>query len=251
MNDKKIKPEIKEQNWSLVNYIIHLQRFAAAGLIFSDITHELNNIIGAMLGFAQIAKMTNNEKDIRKCFDVVISCSEKAKRINSNMLSYLKNSPIDECLADINSVIQQSISLASKGFDRKGIKILFESKSIPLVRLKLGLFQHAFLNLLLDIKRNISPGEELKVTTSFKEMEKLIEVDLCNGPGDITCRNSFENLGFFQDIFNNIMEINDSYKKLEVSIAYWIFKREIGGDIVISKNDKGGTGYIIKIPTSE
>ena len=117
--------EVNEKSGNLANFIINLQRYAVAGQMFSDITHELNNIVGAMLGFAQIAKMTNNENDIKKCFEVIISCSEKAKQMNNSMLSYLQTTSRDEREVDINTIIYQSISLLNKEFERKGIKFVF------------------------------------------------------------------------------------------------------------------------------
>ena len=244
---KQIGNNIKEGDGSLVNYIINLQKFAVAGHMFSDLTHELNNIVGAMLGFAQIAKMTNEENDIKKCFEVVISCSEKAKSLNTNMLSYLGRNSQDVGDVDINFIIQQSISLACKGFDRKGIRVIFEPKSIPIIKLKLGLFQHAFLNLLLDIKKNISPGKEVKVVTGFNKEQNLIEIALSNGDCDISAKKCFEKIRSFQDIFNIIDNFEDVANGIEAEVAYWILVKEIGGELIIDRNSGNGLNYIIKL----
>ena len=239
--------EVNEKSGNLANFIINLQRYAVAGQMFSDITHELNNIVGAMLGFAQIAKMTNNENDIKKCFEVVISCSEKAKQMNNSMLSYLQTTSRDEREVDINTIIHQSISLLNKGFERKGIKVCFLPGSIPIIKLKIGLFQHAFLNLLLDVKKNISTGEELKITTNFKEKEKRIEINLWDGICISNCKISFEHFESFRELINSLSNHNGFNKDIDLRIASWIIKREIGGD-VLANGEKKRTGYKIKIP---
>ena len=243
----QIEIQVKEKNGSLVDFIINLQRYAVAGQMFSDITHELNNIVGAMLGFAQIAKMTNKENDIKKCFEVIISCSEKAKQINNSMLSYLQANSKDEREADINTIIYQSISLANKGFYRKGIKVSFLPGSIPIIKLRIGLFQHAFLNLLLDVKKNISNGKELKITTEHNEKEKQIEINLRNSTFLADCRTRAERLESFQDIFNSFENPDGLNKDINVRIASWIVNKEIGGEVLNSGEEKV-TGYKIKIP---
>lgn len=243
----QIETQVNDKNWNLANFIINLQRYAVAGQMFSDITHELNNIVGAMLGFAQIAKMTNNENDIKKCFEVIISCSEKAKHMNNSMLSYLQATSKDEREADINTIIYQSISLANKGFVRKGIKVSFLPGSIPIIKLRIGLFQHALLNLLLDVKKNISTGEELKITTEYNEKEKRIEINLWKATCITDCKISFESFESFQDLFNSLSNPNGLNKDVDVRIASWIVKKEIGGDVLTNGEEKR-TGYKIKIP---
>ena len=249
MANRKVAYKFQQQNGNLEDYIIHLQKFALAGLMFSDITHEFNNVVGAMLGFTQIAKMTNDEKDIKKSFEVVISCSEKLKEMNKSILSYLQSNPMDENIVDLNSVIQQSITLVKKGFDRKGIEIRFESKKIPLIKLRVGFFQHAFLNLLLDAKRSISPGGELKMTASFSERQKFVEIYLKSISWDTSYKNDFKDVESFDDIFQRLDGANGFNKAAEAGIAYLLLKKEIGGDITLVKNDETGTGYVIKIPT--
>ena len=248
MANREVNYKFQQQNGNLEDYIIHLQKFAIAGLMFSDITHEFNNVVGAMLGFTQIAKMTNDEKDIKKSFEVVISCSEKLKEINKSILSYLQSNPRDENIVDFNSVIQQSITLVKKGFDRKGIEIRFESKRIPLIKLRVGFFQHAFLNLLLDAKRSISPGGELKVVTSFNEIQKNVEICLNSIDWDINYKNKFEGIKSFNDIFQRLECFNGYNKTAEAEVAYLVLKKEIGGDVSLVKSDETGTGFIVKIP---
>ena len=249
MGNKKINYKLQQKNGNLTDYIIHLQKFAIAGQIFSDITHEFNNIVGAMLGFTQIAKMTNDEKDIKKCFEVIISCSEKAKEMNSNILFYLQSNPKDENLVDVNSIIQQSITLVKKGFDKKGIEIRFKSERIPLIKLRVGFFQHAFLNLLLDAKRSIPPGGELNVAASFSEREKNVEIFLKSISWDKSYKNNFKDIESFYDIFQRVDGANGSNKVTEAGIAYLLLNKEIGGGVELVKNDETGTGYLIKIPT--
>ncbi len=243
----QIETEVTEKNGSFANFIINLQRYAVAGQMFSDITHELNNIVGAMLGFAQIAKMTNNENDIKKCFEVIISCSEKAKQMNNSMLSYLQTASRDEREADINTIIYQSISLLNKGFDRKGIKVCFLPGNIPIIKLKIGFFQHALLNLLLDVKKNISIGEEFKIATMYKEKEKHIEINLWNGTCLSNCKISFEQFESFSELINNLSNLNGLNKDIDVRIASWIINREIGGNVMANGEEKR-TGYKIQIP---
>ena len=248
MKIEELENTTNKQNGNLIQFIINLQKFSAAGQIFSDFTHELNNIVGAMLGYAQIAKMTNEENDKRKCIEIVISCSEKVKMINNNILAYIRRNPQDICEVDINFIIKQSISLTTKIFDRKGIKIIFEQGSIPIVNLKLGLFQQAFLNLLLDIKKKSLSGNELNVATGFNKEQKLIEIGLRNDSCDIIDKKCYGKIIHFKDIFGDIDILEDFTDGFEAEIAYWILEKEIGGGLIVNKNKENGSGYIIKIP---
>ena len=57
------------------------ETLARVGMHMGGVVHELNNLIGSMMGYAQLAKLTGADEDINKCVDIALITTKRAQEL--------------------------------------------------------------------------------------------------------------------------------------------------------------------------
>ena len=71
-----------------------LERLATLGTLVGSVAHEFNNILTPMLSYAQMARSSAPDSDLRpRALDKAIDSAERASQICSSILGYLQDEP--------------------------------------------------------------------------------------------------------------------------------------------------------------
>ena len=60
----------------------------AVGHLAGGIAHDFNNILGAILGYGELAQLKAKDEDMKRYIDTIMSAGNRAKSLVTQILSY-------------------------------------------------------------------------------------------------------------------------------------------------------------------
>ncbi|MFH1996349.1 MAG: PAS domain S-box protein [Candidatus Omnitrophota bacterium] len=229
--------------------LIQSAKMAAMGQLAAGISHELNQPLTGVKGFAQAALADLDEKSpIRADLDKIVEQTDRMDGIIQNVRFFAKKSEFKMEEIDINKPVEDSLMLLSQQLKLHNIRL---TKSLAKGPLKLkgdsNQLQQAFLNFITNARDAIDSldghqGGEITVKTALSRDKKKIEVTF----EDTGCGISKENL---ENIFNPFFTTKSPAGGvgLGLSIVYRIIEGH-GGRVEVSSKEGKGTTFKIKLP---
>ena len=95
--------------------LLHAQKMEAIGILAGGIAHDFNNILGAIIGFSQMALM-DAENGISKPHDLkqILKSAERAKHLVKQILTFSRRIAPVLSSQQLNQVIRQTITLLER-----------------------------------------------------------------------------------------------------------------------------------------
>ena len=99
----------------LESHLYHAQKMESIGQLASGVAHDFNNIITAIMAFANLLKMKLPANDKTRMYvDEMLSASEKAAELTQNLLAFGRKQILNPKPVDINAVLSMSEKLLSR-----------------------------------------------------------------------------------------------------------------------------------------
>ncbi|MCX7927148.1 MAG: ATP-binding protein [Candidatus Omnitrophica bacterium] len=149
--------------------LLHASKLAFMGQIAASISHELNQPLTGIKGFAQAAYYDlQPDNPLRKDLDKIIEQADRMKEIIGSICQFSRKTTQERKTIDLEKVIFKSIDLMSVEFNNLSIKTqtYFESV-LPKLFGDENQLQQVFLNLLANAKDALEsnpPEKERKIT---------------------------------------------------------------------------------------
>ncbi|MFZ5980361.1 MAG: PAS domain-containing sensor histidine kinase [Candidatus Zixiibacteriota bacterium] len=179
MRDITSEKELRDQ-------LVQSTKLAALGKLAAGVAHEINNPLSGVLAFAEDMLDDFDPDDPRhKDLSVIIRETLRCRDIVRNLLDFARqdNPKFEE--HDLNTIIDQSVSLVEKLPQFRNISIAINKKEkMPKIQCDLYQIQQVLLNLMLNAADAMKEHGTLTITTDYDRRHDrcLIAVE-DNGPG--------------------------------------------------------------------
>jgi PAS domain S-box-containing protein len=227
--------------------LIQSGKMMAMGQLAAGISHEINQPLTGIKGFAQaVLTELDVNSPIREDIQKIVKQSDRIDRIISNVRLFAHKSKFKMEELDINKPIEDSLMLLSEQLRVHNIRLNKSlTPELPKIKADPNQLQQVFVNLITNARDAIdslkSPGGgELLVKSSLSQDQKNIEVIFQDtGRGILK-----ENL---KNIFNPFFTTKSPYAGtgLGLSIVHRIIESHKGNIEVASKQGKGTMFRII------
>ncbi|MDR2549798.1 MAG: hypothetical protein LBD10_06345 [Desulfobulbus sp.] len=119
-----------ERRAQLESQLRHADRLAKVGQLTAGVAHELNEPLGSILGFAQLAlKKIHSPEQAGRYLDRIIQASLHAREIIKKMMLFSSPLPQQRCQTDLNRVLAEGMSFIEPRFAKGPVR--FESHFAP------------------------------------------------------------------------------------------------------------------------
>jgi signal transduction histidine kinase/CheY-like chemotaxis protein len=88
------------------------QKMEAIGTLAGGIAHDFNNVLGAILGYGELAVQRSAENsDLRRYLDNIMHAAERAKLLVERILGFSRSGLGDQVLVNVQSVVNETLDL--------------------------------------------------------------------------------------------------------------------------------------------
>jgi len=230
--------------------LIQSDKMAAIGQLAGGISHEINNPMGVILGFAQsIMKRIDQNNPLYLPLSSIEREAIRCKNLVHSLLIFSRTSGTAKTSMEINQAIEETLVLVEHQAKVRNIEIIKKyAPDLPTIIANRNQIQQVIMNLSNNAFDAMPQGGKLEISTKLVKRE--------NGKPEIEIKLSDTGVGIPEEIKHRIFEPFFTTKEpgkgtgLGLSLCYEIVQKHNGMIDFESEKDKGTT-FIIRLPIEE
>jgi len=178
------RKQAEEEKLKLHAQLRHADRLATIGMLAAGVAHELNEPLGNILGFAQLAKKcpkvpASAKRDIEK----IEAASLQAREIIQKLLVFARQRPPKKGRVNLNQVVQDSFYFFEAQCANEGVELIQAlSPNLPEIIADPSQLNQVLVNLVVNALQSMSGGGKITVRTWSSDHNVYLSVG-DTGPG--------------------------------------------------------------------
>ena len=227
---------LRQQLW-------HVERLGMIGQLAAGLAHELNEPLGSILGYAQLAQRSfglpdQTGRDLGK----VVKASLHARDIVRRLLVFARQAPLRREPVALNDVVRESLFLLESRCRRAGVKIVLDLQpELPPVLADRSLIEQAFLNLAVNGIQAMPAGGRLTVSSEGSEDVQLVVEDTGEGMPCEVLRRCFDPFFTTKDVGQG--------SGMGLAVTHGIVT-SLGGTIEAESETGRGSRFVVRLPAA-
>jgi len=171
--------QAEQDKLKLHNQLLHADRLATIGMLAAGVAHELNEPLGNILGFAQLAKKcpgipASAKHDIGK----IEAASLHAREIIQKLLVFARQAPPQKTHVNLNQVVEDGLYFFEARCAKEGIELIrLLSPDLPEITADPGQFNQLLVNLVVNALQSMPGAGKITVQTQFCDHKVLLSVE--------------------------------------------------------------------------
>ena len=237
--------QAEEDRLKLHNQLLHADRLATIGMLAAGVAHELNEPLGNILGFAQLAKKcagvpASAEQDIGK----IEAASLHAREIIQKLLVFAREKPPEKTQVNLNQVVEDGLYFFEARCAKSGIEVVCSlAPEVREITADPAQLNQVLVNLVVNALQSMPGAGKITVQTrSFDHNVYLVVEDTGTGMSKDVLDKVFVP-------FYTTKEIGQG-TGLGLPVVYGIVTAH-GGSINVKSKPGCGTRFEIQLPVAE
>jgi signal transduction histidine kinase len=226
--------------------LIQSSKLAAVGTFAAGIAHEFNNLLGGMLGYAQLGRSLEETEEKDRALDVVVQACVRGRSITRGLLTFARRQEPRHELQFVERAIEETLTLVEIDLRKSNVAVVRVIEPTSPTVCDIGQIAQVVLNFITNARDAMQP-EGGTLTIGLRERRGVIELrvsDTGHGiPEEIRDR-------IFEPFVTSKGALGGSQTPgtgLGLSISYGIVK-DHGGEIVVESALGCGTTMIVRLP---
>ena len=169
--------------------LMHQEKMTVIGKLAAGIAHELNNPLGVISMFTQMAlKKVPNGNPLQEYLDTIKRNTDVCKKVIQSLLSYARMVPVHPRDINLNDCVTDVLFMCRPLVEKHGIRLETELyKGLPLFKGDPDLLRQVFMNIVVNAIQALEKGGRLRVASDVLQEDSTLEavrlVFEDNGPG--------------------------------------------------------------------
>lgn len=162
----------------LLNQLHHADRLATVGELAAGVAHELNEPLGNILGFAQLAGKDPGVPDqVKKDLDKIIKSSLHAREIIKKLMFFSRQVPALKETVNLNSVVEDSLYFLKSRCYKDGIHFTVSLEpDLPSIIADPVQINQVLINIIVNAIHAMPGGGILEIKTFSNEKEIILTI---------------------------------------------------------------------------
>lgn len=166
------------QEKRLYEHLLRSQKLEALGTLAGGFAHDFNNILTAILGYAELIRDMSREGDpAYKPAGIILNAAEQGAQMTKKILSITRQEKAVVKPANLNELIYTSLDLLQRSIP-KTIEIVTRlSEAVPPVLADVSQIQQVIVNLAINSRDAMPEGGTLVLGTEFQPQAAVGSLD--------------------------------------------------------------------------
>jgi two-component system NtrC family sensor kinase len=234
--------ETEEDKAKILNQLHHADRLTTVGELAAGVAHEINEPLGSILGFAQLAgKYPEVPDQVKKDLAKIVSASLHAREIVKKMMVYSRQVVPEKKEISLNQVIEDSLYFIKSRCIKEGIELrLYLDPALPAIVADPVQINQVVVNIVVNAMQAMPGGGTLSIRSESTDHGIRLTIKDTGQGMDEEIR---------KQIFNPFFTTKGAGVGLGLglSVVEGIIKSH-GGEITVSSAPGKGSEFIINLP---
>ncbi len=231
------------------------QKMDALGKLTGGIAHDYNNMLGVILGYAEILQNALNDQHpkLSTYAQQIYSAGERGAKLTQKLLSFSRKKVTETQEVNINNLLEDSRNMLEKTLTPR-IKLIFNlDKQLWPVKLDTNDLEDTILNISINAMHAIDSNGQLTIRTHNEHITEADAQKLQINPGDYVVLSMTDTgHGMAEEIKQKIFDPffstkGDKGTGLGLSQVYGFVERS-GGTIKVYSEPGHGSQFILYFP---
>ncbi len=238
---RKIEHEMEES----YEQLLHSERLALVGRIAAGVAHEVNNPLSVLSGKLQLLIENCADNALLEEYEKLLHLSGRIEKTVDGLLYFSRQKDMELNNVNINTVIEDSISLVDGQMTTRGIKIVKRyGVKLPLVKISVSQMQQVFLNIIMNASDSMVDNGILTICTKVSDDGENIHT-VFEDTGSGVSSEDIDKI--FEPFFTTKSPREGT--GLGLSISYGIVKNH-KGEIKVESREGKGTVFTVSLPVN-
>lgn len=164
------RKKAEEQQRQLQAQLQQAQKMESLGILAGGVAHDMNNVLGAILGWASASLETQPEGSTTyRAFDTISRAALRGGALVRSLLSFARQSPAEARELDMNAILREEVHLLERTTLAKVALELELASDLKPMRGDAGALTHALMNLCVNAVDAMPEGGTLTLRTRNAE----------------------------------------------------------------------------------
>ena len=233
-----------DEKTRLEDQLRHADRLATIGQLSAGVAHELNEPLGNILAFAQLAqKYPELPEPTASDLEKIVAASLHAREVVKKLMLFARQMPPQKTRVNLNAVVEEGLYFLESRCSKHGVTLQRRlSPQLPQIVADPSQLNQVLVNLVVNAIQAMAGGGKLEIATRASRTHVLLTVE-DNGIGM-----SEEVLGRIFIPFFTTKDIHEG-TGLGLPVAHGIVNSH-GGMIAVESTPGRGTRFEIQLPVA-
>ncbi|HNX57756.1 MAG TPA: ATP-binding protein [Spirochaetota bacterium] len=159
-SDVTDRKKAEEERLEMERQVLHVQKLESLGVLAGGVAHDFNNILMAIMGHADIARMrVSADSPAATSLDEIVRASQKASDLSRQMLAYSGRGRFIIEPISISNLIREISQLLSASISKKAKLVLDLDAKLPAVEADATQMRQVIMNLITNASEAIGKNE--------------------------------------------------------------------------------------------
>ena len=168
-----------EEEQRLQEQLRHADRLATIGQLAAGVAHELNEPLGNILAFAQLAeKQPGLPRQAADDLEKVVAASLHAREVVKKLMLFARQMPPQKTLVDLNQVVEEGLGFLQTRCAKNGVVLKRRlSSHVPRITADPSQLNQVLVNLVVNAIQATPDGGTLKIVTCAAREHVMLVVE--------------------------------------------------------------------------
>jgi len=171
--------EADQEKAELQEQLRHADRLATIGQLAAGVAHELNEPLGSILGFAQLAKKSPElPEQAGTDLDRIVAAALHSREVVKKLLIFARQAPLRKDQVDLNSIVKEGLYFLEHRCSKSGIELIRKpAADLPEITADPGQIYQVLVNLVVNAIQAMPYGGTITITTVDEGDEVILIVE--------------------------------------------------------------------------